>query len=94
MKKTDMKLPPRKPTAEEKLYPTMCDPSNDPEYPYGLCINLDEQQLAALGMKDLPKVGASITIEATANVTSVSENETQGGTRRSLSLQITELGLE
>jgi hypothetical protein len=39
-------------------------------------------------------VGATITIQAKGNVTSVSENETQDGTRRSVSIQITDLALD
>lgn len=90
-----MKLPPRDKSAEEKMYPTMCgDDGDGPKYPYGLCINLDEQQLDALGLKDSPKVGGTVTIQAKAEITSVSENQTQDGTRRSLSIQITDLGLE
>jgi hypothetical protein len=93
-KLTSMKLPARKPSTEEKMYPTMCEGGNEPEYPWGLCLNLEEQQLVALGIKTLPKVGATITIQAKGNVTSVSENETQDGTRRSVSIQITDLALD
>lgn len=93
-KLTNMKLPPRKPSSEEKMYPTMCDPANEPEYPWGLQITLDEKQLDALGMTDLPKVGASITVHAKGDVTSVSEDETQGGKRRTVRIQITDIGLE
>lgn len=95
MELKSMKLPPRDKTTEEKMYPTMCcDDGDGPKYPYGLCINLDELQLDALGLTDLPKVGATITLQAKAEVSSVSENQTQDGTRRSVSIQITSLGLE
>lgn len=88
-----MKLPPRDKTKEEKMYPSMAA-GDDPEYPYGLCLNLDEKQLDQLGLKELPKVGSTIRLEAKAQITGVSENETQSGSRRSLSIQITDLGFE
>jgi hypothetical protein len=94
MKLTSMKLPPRDKTVEEKMYPTMCDPDNQPEYPYGLCISLDDAQLDALGLKKLPAVGDAVTLNAQAKIVGVSESETQEGTRRSLSMQITDLAVE
>lgn len=93
-KLVSMKLPPRDKSAEEKMYPSMCSPGDEPEYPYGLCINLDEKQLAQLGLATLPKVGGTVTLQAKGTVSSVSENQTQDGTRRSLSVQITDLGVE
>jgi hypothetical protein len=66
-----------------------------PEYPYGLCLSLDEDALGKLGVTDLPKVGGEVTITARACVTSVSSYENQdGGERRSVGLQITDLGIE
>lgn len=91
-KLVSLKLPPRDKTSEEKMYTTMAA-GDDPEYPYGCCLNLDEKQLDALGLKDLPKVGSTVTLQAKARITGVNENETQSGSRRSLSIQITDLGL-
>jgi hypothetical protein len=91
-KLVSMKLPPRDKTSEEKIYTSMAD-GDGPKYPWGLCLTLDEQQLKQLGITDLPKVDGTVTITAKADVTSVSENQTQDGPRRSVSLQITDLGL-
>ena len=89
-----MKLPKRDKTSEEKIYTTMAEPGDGPKYPWGLCLNLDEQQLEQLGIKDLPKVDSTVTLTAKATITSVSENQTQEGTRRSVSIQITDLAID
>jgi len=66
-----------------------------PRYPYGLCISLEKETLDKLGMSKLPKVGSTITVSARAKVESVSERDsTGGGKHRSMSLQITDIGLE
>ena len=63
-------------------------------YPYGLQINLEDEDLEKLGVDSLPKVGSVLRVLAKVEVTSISENESkEGGTRRSVSLQITEMGL-
>lgn len=64
--------------------------SNEPMYPYGLCLCLDESSLKKLGIKNLPEVGASMTITAKVQVKSISEYESMhNGERRSMDLQIT-----
>lgn len=66
-----------------------------PEYPYGLSINLDDEALKKLGIKDLPKMGAKIQITAIAEVSSVNENKSiDGKSRQSVSLQITDMDLD
>ena len=65
-----------------------------PKYPYGLSISLSEEVISKLGLDSLPKVGATRTLVATVDVTSVSSNEHEGGKQRSISLQITEMCLE
>lgn len=69
--------------------------SPDPmEYPYGLQINLDEETLKKLGVKNLPDVEATFTIRANVKVISRSEHESvEGGERRCLGLQVTDLDL-
>lgn len=94
MELKDMKLPPRKKTPEEQRYPTMCAEGDDPRYPYGLRLHLDEAQVKALGLTELPKAGVSITLEAKGDVCSTGETQMQKeGTERSLDIQITALGL-
>lgn len=66
-----------------------------PRYPWGLQISLENEQLAALGIKDMPKTGETMTIQAVAKVTRCSEEEREGSEpSRSMSLQITDLGLD
>jgi len=72
-----------------------------PTYPYGLCISLNEEDLAKLGMGDgdLPAIGDMIHLAAMAKVTSVSENQNtaEDGTVKKccrIELQITHLATE
>jgi hypothetical protein len=64
---------------------------DEPKYPYGLCINLDKDQLDKLGITALPQVGATMMITAKAYVKSTSAYETQGGKDMSIGLQITDM---
>jgi hypothetical protein len=64
---------------------------DEPKYPYGLCINLDKDQLDKLGITALPQVGAQMMIMAKAYVKSTSAYETQGGKDMSIGLQITDM---
>lgn len=67
---------------------------NGPKYPYGLEICLSEDSLKALGISELPKVGAKMLIAGIVEVSSVSQFEEQGGKKdRSMRLQITDLEL-
>lgn len=68
---------------------------DEPAYSYGLCINLDQEDLAKLGLNALPKVGAEMMIMAKAYVKSTSAYETQGaGKDMSVSLQITDMEIK
>lgn len=88
-----MKNPPRKPSKEEKMYPTMAVEPD--EYPYGLRVSLDDPQLDALGLSDLPKGGTEVTMHAKGHVVSRTEHEGDDGkTRKSLGIQITHLHVE
>ena len=65
-----------------------------PEYPYGLCLHLDDETMKKLAMSKLPQVGKQVVVYAYANVTSVSERETLiGGSSQSVELQITDLAV-
>ena len=73
-----------------------CSPAEEagdqPQYPYGLCINLDKDSLEKLGITSLPKVGTEMTINAKAVVKSVSAYDTQGeGQDMNASIQITDM---
>lgn len=75
-------------------------PPKVPVYPWGLCLSLDEDSLAKVGVGDeMPSVGEMIHLCAMAKVTSVSENEMEDGnggkkTCRRIELQITHLATE
>lgn len=61
-------------------------------YPYGTRIDLNEETLEKLDMDKLPRVGTNMTITAKVKVTSVSENQREGGEKtRRVELQITDL---
>lgn len=67
---------------------------DQPEYPYGLCISLDDGSLEKLGITALPKVGSEMQITARCVVTSVGSNQVQGGDLESrVSLQITDMSV-
>lgn len=85
----NMKMSPKE--AKEWAQPTAADA---PEYPYGLAISLCEEDMAKLGMKDMPPTGTKMTLQAVVVVTSTSVYDTQGeGQERRLELQITDMAL-
>ena len=67
------------------------------KYGYGLTLYLDEDQCEALGLSRSLQAGTQVTLQAAAIVTSSTESlERDGddkGTDISISLQITDLGL-
>lgn len=89
MAMTSMKL-----TAEEAKEENSCMSTDDaPAYPYGLCLNLDDEVLAKLGITTLPAVGSKMMLQATVEVTANSQYENQDGKDISISLQITDMDL-
>jgi hypothetical protein len=65
------------------------------DYPCGLCIRLESEELNKLGIDELPGAGAEFTFTATATVTGV--NQTASLTQapeRSIALQITMLDVK
>lgn len=93
----DMALTPEERKASE---PKVAESSEGegPRYPWGLAIHLDDETLTKLGITELPTVGAGVTFRARAKVNNVSANETDEGgakkVRRSVSLQVTAMGLD
>lgn len=66
-------------------------PDTLPEYPYGLRISLETEQMKALGL-DMPKVGTKLTIVAEVEVVSCHASQYEGGEEhRSCSMQITSM---
>ncbi|KVE27249.1 hypothetical protein WS67_12165 [Burkholderia singularis] len=68
-------------------------PEDQPAYPCGLTIYLDDEALAKLGMTALPDVGTPLTLVARVEVCSKSQYQNQDGTDTSLSMQITDMAL-
>lgn len=61
-----------------------------PEYPWGLQIRLEDEELQKLGVKNLPQVGAEYHMTVIAHVTSVSQTQMADGDEdRCVCLQIT-----
>lgn len=81
--------------AQDVDYATPYRPGN---YPGGLCLYLSEDQCDALGLRKALKPGTQVTIKATALVTACSASlERDGddaGPDVSLSLQITDMGVD
>ena len=76
--------------AEMKEEAKEVGPSGQPaQYPWGLCISLEKDELDKLGIKDLPDVGGEVHFMAVAKVTSVNQSAsvTQGEDTR-VGLQI------
>lgn len=65
------------------------------EYGWGLGLRLENFELDALGITQLPAVGAEIPIDAIARVTRVTESSSPGNKGdRTVELQIIKLGIE
>lgn len=68
------------------------DAPDQPRYPYGLELHLDEETLNKLGLTAPPAVGTTMMINAKVMVTSASQYQRQGGEKESSSCwQITDL---
>lgn len=65
-----------------------------PRYPYGLSLSLDKAMLKKLGIDELPAPGEHYQLVATVDVTNVSSNAGEGGSNKSMTLQITAMCLE
>ncbi|MBU4317096.1 MAG: hypothetical protein KKF30_07460 [Proteobacteria bacterium] len=66
--------------------------SKGPEYPWGLDVNLEKEQIDKLGL-DLRKlkVGDEIPVDAVLKIRSLSESEGESGKSQNLSLQMIKL---
>ena len=66
-----------------------------PDYPYGLVLNLDKDELDKLGIKKLPKAGSEFLLTAKAKVTRVNQSAVEGeDDQNNVALQITDMGIE
>lgn len=71
--------------------------ADQPVYPWGLSVGLEEEALDKLGIETLPEVGGELMLVAKVKVTSVSSNEHTGSKgkhkHRNVQLQICEMAL-
>lgn len=65
-----------------------------PRYPYGTSLYLDEVAMEKLGIAEMPEVGEECRIVATAKVTGTSSREYDGGSHKTLDIQLTEMSVE
>ena len=63
----------------------------EPDYPWGLRITLDKEQLKALGWDKMPEIGKEKMIYAKAKVISAHMSEGEEGRHKSVELQITDM---
>lgn len=90
----DMKLTPKPKKGDTMLGAEVT--MDQPEYPYGLQIRLDNESLKKLGIGELPVIDAEFKLVALVCVTSVSAHESQGSDEphRSVELQIEQMELK
>lgn len=68
---------------------------DEPEYPWGLNIHLEEEDLKRLGAKETFEAGEDMVMTATVSVKSFTEEDTETqGKQRRLELQITDMELK
>lgn len=88
----DMKYTKAEAKAEATKYDSI---AGQPEYPWGLQIRLEDEELTKLGIKSLPDVGDSFTLTVVTEVQSATETKMASGkTDRCVCLQITQLGVD
>lgn len=91
MKLVSMKLSAEK--AKSMTEPAMTS-KDAPAYPYGLRISLENDALKKLKIDPLPAVGDTLQLVALVEIVEVSQRDSaDGGERRSMGLQITEMAL-
>jgi len=91
MKMVSMKMTPKKGDKDSEVMPVG---GGEDKYPWGLRLNLGDEELKKLGMKELPKVGQVLTMQCQVKVVGVRASETQQGEDRNLELQVTDCGVD
>lgn len=90
----DMAYTPEEAKASYGCGPADPDDANLPKYPWGLSLSLDNDILAKLGITQLPNVGATMMLVASAKITGVSSREVEGAEPRTcLDIQITAMDM-
>ena len=66
-----------------------------PDYPYGLCIHMDGDELDKLGMTQLPEVGVEMPMDVLVRVTCVRQSAMEGADEeRSVDFQIIAMAVD
>jgi len=69
-----------------------------PDYPWGLCLDLQAEELDKLGITTLPEVGAEMELTVRCMVTRVAQSASAGpkgnDEHRNVGLQITDIEIE
>lgn len=74
---------------------SMCCEPHGPQYPYGLRLDLGEEEIAKLGLDELPDLDDTVVVMAVAMVKSRNEMKSDDGkVYRNLCLQITAMNLK
>lgn len=90
MEMMDMKMP--KKSKKEMMGAVTSEPSDSPQYPYGLQLSLDTDALKKLSGLDNVEVGEEVEIMAMATVTSIRKEKMQDGKENNrVELQITKM---
>lgn len=78
--------------AKDMAEPAMAEA---PKYPYGLRVTLEDDALAKLDLPARLTVGQSMMLHARVEICNLEERQNlEGGSHRSMTLQITDLALE
>lgn len=88
MKITDMKLTPE---MKKRMGKEMESP-DAPEYPFGSRITIEDDHVDGMGMGNAKK-GDEMEMSGTAKVIGTVNEDSAGGKRRSVELQITKMGM-
>ena len=91
VKPVDMARTAAEKKAEAQRYEPSDKPADQPDYPYGLKLRLDDATLKKLGIAEIPKPGVEMRIEGRACVVSARQSADEKGADRNVELQITHL---
>ena len=95
MKLVDMKMEPKKETKETTA--GCCSPcceDNPPDYPWGLQLRLEKEQIEKVPELANYKVGESIVLSAEAVITGINISERRKDDSHTIEIQIQKLGCE
>lgn len=71
-----------------------CADGEQPDYPWGTRLSLGDEELAKLGLTELPAAGTPVAISAMGMIVSTSEDTVDGGKpNRRCEIQITDLAV-